>query len=369
MKPKVNILVGYREDNRKSMEIYPNELFANFSADKQMEIELYQPEKSRWNKYLTDKLSIKTRFSRYIDYPVKLISKKSNFSHITDHTYAHLASTLNPARCIVTVHDLIPILAWKGLVSTFTISHKPLLFMYSINFLKKVKKIIAVSHSTKSDLMLLLDIPEDKIEVIYLGINKAFQPLLNRNTIKEENNLNRDSVFNILIIGNLDYKNNKSSLAAIELLENRHDLTVQLICMGNDPIKFAKDLLGVKLRLIPRFAMNLDLAEVIKLYNSCDCLLFPSLYEGFGFPPLEAMACGLPVVSSKTGSMAEILGDAALTTEPNNIEGLSYHLYRVLTDAGLREDLINRGLIRAKIYSWATTSEKTMSLYKETWGI
>lgn len=369
MNPKVNIFVGYREDNRKSMEIYANRLFNNFPIDEQLEIELYQPKKLMWNKYLPSRFSIKTRISRYIDYPAKLISERVNFSHIIDHTYAHLASVLNPRRCIVTVHDLIPLLAWKGQVSNLSLSHKPILFMYSSYFLRKVEKIIAVSYSTKSDLVCMLGIPEEKITVIHNGVDVAFQPLLNRDSIKQELNLNENGVFNILIIGNSDYKNNKTALGVIELFESRHGLTVQLICLGNDQIKFEKDCLNFKLKRVPRFIMNIGMLELVRLYNSCDCLLFPSLYEGFGFPTLEAMACGLPVVSSNSGAIVEIVGDAALTSEPNNIQELTNHLFKVLTDRGVRDNLIFRGLVRAKNFSWNKAAQKTLNLYKETWGI
>jgi glycosyltransferase involved in cell wall biosynthesis len=101
------------------------------------------------------------------------------------------------------------------------------------------------------------------------------------------------------------------------------------------------------------------------LYNAADVLLFPSLYEGFGWPPLEAMATGLPVVCSRAGSLAEVVGDAALTAEPEDVSGLANHVAAVLTDPSLVASLRLRGFERAKLFNWDRTAEKFEAVYRE----
>jgi glycosyltransferase involved in cell wall biosynthesis len=366
MKTKVNIYTVYREDNRRSMEIYTNALLNNFPENNQIEISLFQPEKTLWNKYLTNKFYIRTRFSRYIDYPTSIISKRNDYSHITDHTYAHLAIALNPHRCIVTVHDLIPYLAWKGLMPTIHPTCRPFLFEYSTYFLKKVKKIIAVSHSTKLDLIEVLGLPENKIEVVHNGVDPIFRQLNNKLN-RQQDNLIQDGFFRVLIIGNNFYKNNKSSLAAIEHLESRYRCSIQVICLGNNLKQFEEDCRNFKLSIKPIFLNNISTTELVDLYNFCDCLLFPSLYEGFGFPPLEAMACGLPVIVSNIDALKEVAGGAAVIVEPTDIEEIATRLYRVLNDDNYRNDLILRGFERSKVFSWAATSKKILNIYRENW--
>jgi glycosyltransferase involved in cell wall biosynthesis len=366
-KPKINIYSDYAEDNRKSMDIYANAIYNNFPQPKSLEIFLYRPIKSDWIKFIPKTFNLGTRISRYINYPLALLSERDGFSHIIDQTYAHLALTLNPDKCIVTVHDLIPILAWKGLIPSIHHTRRPFLFEYSAYFLKKVKKIIAVSHSTKLDLIRVFGIPEGKIIVVHNGVDSIFKQLNSEKLDEKYANLIKDGVFNVLIIGNNFYKNNKSALAAIELFESRYSCAVQVICLGNNLLRFQEDCKNVKLSIKPIFLMNISAEELVDLYNICDCLLFPSLYEGFGLPPLEAMACGLPVITSNLGALKEVVGSAAVIVEPTDIDGIATHLYRVFTEPYFRNDLILRGLKRVKEFSWSVASRKILNIYEETW--
>jgi glycosyltransferase involved in cell wall biosynthesis len=103
--------------------------------------------------------------------------------------------------------------------------------------------------------------------------------------------------------------------------------------------------------------------ELARCYSSAECLVLPSLYEGFGFPPLEAMACGCPVVVSNAGSLPEIAADAALVVEPSDAAGLADALRRVVTEQATRRELVERGLRRAAQFSWERTARETMAVY------
>ncbi|MBA7626717.1 Alpha-maltose-1-phosphate synthase [subsurface metagenome] len=96
--------------------------------------------------------------------------------------------------------------------------------------------------------------------------------------------------------------------------------------------------------------------------------VYPSLYEGFGLPPLEAMACGTPVITSNTSSLPEVVGDAGIMTDPYNVDGLANAMHEVLTNDGLSEDMIKKGLKRAKMFSWEKTAKETLKVYEETYN-
>jgi len=109
---------------------------------------------------------------------------------------------------------------------------------------------------------------------------------------------------------------------------------------------------------------NVSRSQLPDIYNLVDCLLFPSHYEGFGWPPLEAMACGTPVVASNAGSLPEVIGDAGIMCEPDNIEALARSIHDLLTVSALSEEFIQRGLLRAKRFTWQETVRKTLDVYE-----
>ena len=101
------------------------------------------------------------------------------------------------------------------------------------------------------------------------------------------------------------------------------------------------------------------------LYNAADLFVFPSLYEGFGIPPLEAMSCGTPVITSNTSSLPEVIGDAGIMVDPHHIDGLAEAMHRVLTDEALRKGMIEKGLQRAKLFSYEKEARETLKVYRE----
>jgi glycosyltransferase involved in cell wall biosynthesis len=105
--------------------------------------------------------------------------------------------------------------------------------------------------------------------------------------------------------------------------------------------------------------------DLVAFYNLADLFVFPSLYEGFGLPPLEAMACGAPVVCSNAASLPEVVGDAAITVDPYDVDGLAAAMVRVLTDADLRRQLRERGLARARQFTWERTALETIAVYRQ----
>lgn len=130
-----------------------------------------------------------------------------------------------------------------------------------------------------------------------------------------------------------------------------------------------KELLGeLSLEPFVHFVNHPPEEDLVALYNMADVFVFPSLYEGFGMPPLEAMACGTPVVCSNAASLPEVVGDAALTVDPYDVEALAQAVCRVLIEPDLAADLRGRGLGRAARFTWERTARETVEVYRQVWG-
>jgi len=108
--------------------------------------------------------------------------------------------------------------------------------------------------------------------------------------------------------------------------------------------------------------------DLVKFYNTADLFVYPSVYEGFGLPPLEAMACGCPVITSNISSLPEVVGNAGITVNPYDVEELVEAMYRVLNDEDLRKELSKKGLERSKLFSWRKTAEETWKVYEEVFN-
>jgi len=221
----------------------------------------------------------------------------------------------------------------------------------------KATKIIAISESTKQDIINFYKIDEDRIEVIYLASS------LNLNINSSLNQLVRPEKY-LLFIGNRTiYKNFYFFIRAISnlLFEDKH---LYLICSGGGnftPEEVAYfELLGVSDKIIYIDATNENL---VQLYGNALAFIFPSLYEGFGIPVLEAFQCGCPVIASNSSSLTEIGGEAALYFDPKDILSIQKKVTDVIYDNMLRTKLREKGLIRAKEFSWEKAAIKTKELY------
>lgn len=220
----------------------------------------------------------------------------------------------------------------------------------------RADRIIAISESTKQDIVSLLEIDPAKIDVIYLGnslvperlkpTNVSFTPYL-------------------LFIGNRSmYKNFMGFLKAVHPLLKHYK--IKLLCAGGG--SFTKN--------EKTFIHSLKAGEVVEqrpfndqtlpsLYQNALAFVFPSLYEGFGIPVLEAFACECPCIVSNSSSLPEVAGDAAFYIDPNSHDSMNYAISRIVEDSSLRETLISKGLNQLSKFSWQKTITETISLYKE----
>ncbi|NCD70356.1 glycosyltransferase family 4 protein [Mucilaginibacter agri] len=258
---------------------------------------------------------------------------------------------------VVTVHDMIHERFPEAFLTDDIVSG------YKRHVVVKADKVIAISNSTKNDLIELLNIPEDRIEVIYHGVNiKEFSP------VKVPRTLDIPDSF-ILYVGSRDiYKNFNRLAEALVPIFRQHD-NMYLVCTGGMPfskadIKFLTDI-DIIHRCI-RLSVTDD--ELTELYQHAKAFVFPSLYEGFGFPILEAFQNSCPVLCSNTSSFPEVGGDAVKYFDPENVNDISDAVLSVLVDDELKNSLVEAGKKRLQLFPLQKCIDKTISLYHQLAG-
>lgn len=274
-----------------------------------------------------------------------------------------------PPRTVVTVHDLI----------LFVMPHlyeheKPLRYragrMLERPVFDRAGLLIADSDATRDDLVRLMGVPPGHVRVVPLGVNTRFRPHAPQETtaVRARFGLRRPY---LLYVGGIDpRKNVPRLLEAWARLRARRAATPDLALAGaierdeHFPALLAQARAlgaGDALRVLGFVADE----ELPALLSAAEAFVFPSLYEGFGLPPLEAMACGTPVVASRAGSLPEVLGEAALLVPPDDPGALEDALARLLDDGALRATLRERGLARATEFTWERTARQTLEAYRE----
>ncbi len=283
------------------------------------------------------------------------------------HATEHLLPPLKNARTVFTLHDLI--------FQFFPEYHLPLNRWYLAtalpHFLRRADAIIAVSESTKRDAITTYQVPPEKITVIYEGVNPALKPVDDPKIISDARARYAKNRRFILFLSTIEPRKNLirliDALRALHLRGFNHRLLVagRKGWLYQDVFAHLKQT-GMEGRV--DFLGYVPDADLPALMAASDAFVFPSLYEGFGLGPLEAMACGAPVVASNTSSMPEILGDAALYVNPSDTADIAIGIERVLTNRELREELRAKGIAQAAKFSWTRAAEETLKVYEAVSG-
>ena len=280
------------------------------------------------------------------------------------HATDHLLPPLRLSRGVFTIHDLI--------FRFFPEFHLPLnrwyLSLMLPRFMQRADAIIAVSESTRRDALRLMGIPPEKVTVIYEGVNQAFRPLKDAVRLEEVRaRYNLPPRF-ILYLGTIEpRKNIQMLLDAYHGLLGRDGEAPALVIAGRkgwlfQPVFDRVRELGLEARV--HFTDYISPRDTPALLNAAEVFVFPSLYEGFGLPPLEAMACGTPVICSNAASLPEVVGDGGILIDPRDVGALVEALERVLSDENLRRDLRARGLAQASRFSWESAARETCAVYE-----
>jgi glycosyltransferase involved in cell wall biosynthesis len=248
---------------------------------------------------------------------------------------------------IVTVHDL----SFERLPGLMSLRDRTLFRSLVPRSVRRAVRILTGSEWTKRDLVERYGVAPDKVVVTPYGVDSAFRP----------NGRDESRPPYALFVGAIQPR--KGPLTALEAISLVDDLRLVVVGpekRGGDELRAAVRRLGLEQRV--ELAGHVGLQELADLYRGAACLVFPSRYEGFGLPVVEAMASGTPVVATQAGAIPEVAGDAAVLVQPNDPVALAGGIERALAD---RERLVSLGLARARRYSWAETARQTLAVYRE----
>lgn len=267
-----------------------------------------------------------------------------------------------PVPSVVTVHDL----AFIRFTETFRAYNRAYLDFATRVSVRRAARVLVVSEHTRREVVGLLGVPAERVVVTPNAAREHFRPP-ERGTLERFRAARGLPEQFILYVGTLEPRKNLTTLLeAYAELARDHELP--LIVGGGkgwlyDAVFQRLEQLGLRERV--RFVGYLDEEELPLWYAAATVFVFPSLYEGFGMPPLEAMACGTPVITSNSSSLPEVVGDAGITIPPHDPAGFAEALDRVLRDPELRQELRERGLVQATRFSWRTTAERTLAAYRD----
>lgn len=264
-------------------------------------------------------------------------------------------------RLVITIHDLIylrlaeSVPNWlKGLAAAYAVKRA----------VEKADRIIAVSENTKKDIIERWPKAKEKIRVVYEAADSLFKKISDEDKkegIRRKYRLPHEI---ILFVGSLKkHKNIERLLEAYTSLKSR-GIRHRLVIIG----RYSPGETGILRKIESTDALypgEVPIQDLVVIYNLADLLVIPSLYEGFGLPALEAMACGVAVASSSASSLPEVVGEAGILFDPYDISDISDKVYQVLMDKGLRQDLIEKGFKRVGDFSWEKTAEQTLDVYRE----
>jgi glycosyltransferase involved in cell wall biosynthesis len=292
---------------------------------------------------------------------------------------AHVLPPVRPKRSVVTIHDL----GYEHVPAAHPFRQRLYLRLSTLWSVRAATSIIAISRATRFDLVERYHVPPSKIHIVYHGVNPRLRPVEDRTTIEDICARYGIRTPYFLYIGTIQPRKNLVRLieAFAQFLRDRETggqgdrerqdtancqlptANCQLVIAGkrgwlSDGIERRAAELGIADRV--RFTGYVDDADVPALLSGALAFVFPSLYEGFGMPVLEAMACGTPVLTSSTSSLPEVAGDAALLVDPTNTAAIADGLMRLATNASLRDELRARGPVHAARFSWERCAEATL---------
>jgi len=281
------------------------------------------------------------------------------------HSPVYVSPLLAPCPTVVTIHDL----SFIKLPGTFRAGNRSYLRLFTRLSAQKAEKVIVVSENTKRDAALLLGIPLERMVVIPNGVDAAFRRVQDRALVAEfRRRRGLPSKF-LLYVGTIEPRKNLTTLIrAFARLKERGNVDHALVIGGSkgwmyEPVLGLAQDLGLSREIL--FPGFLSPEELPLWYNAADVFAYPSLYEGFGLPPLEAMACGTPVIASNASALPEVVGVAGVLVDPLDIEAWVAAMEELLLNPALRRSLGDAGLQRARRFTWQHSAQMTAQLYRE----
>jgi glycosyltransferase involved in cell wall biosynthesis len=309
-------------------------------------------------------------YRRYRQFPRQVRRRTDvDLFHIVDHSDGHLCYALGRTQrpVVVTCHDLINYIQPENirtqtsmpLVSTWV-------WRYAVQGIAQADHIITVSDHTAKDVMATFGVEPARLTTAPNGVDSAFRPLPPKAiaAARSRYHLAPDTLCLLNVGSNHPRKNMVAVLKALAVLRQQ-SLPVHLLKAGANFTDEQKNYLHQQnLTDCVAYVGKPNQTELVELYNAANVLLAPSLYEGFGITPLEAMACGTPVIASNATALPEAVGDAGVLVAPNDIEGMAANVVRLANDRCFRENLIEKGLTRASQMSWVRSADIVAAAYE-----
>ena len=269
-------------------------------------------------------------------------------------------------RSVVTIHDCIHLMFPQYLPNKLALAYARISIRLAA---KRATRVLTVSESSKRDILRFVDAPAGKIDVIHNAYDERFgvEPC-EEDVVRVRERYQLHDEF-VLYAGNVKpHKNLERLIEAFHLVRKRGLDHLKLVLIGDEISRYAALRRAVhqhQLHKYVRFLGYMPEATLAVMYRLAGVFVFPSLYEGFGLPPLEAMASGTPVVTSNLSSLPEVTGDAAVLIDPYDPSAIADGIHRVLTDETLRRDLRRKGLARAQQFSWEQSVRRVREIYQE----
>ncbi len=295
--------------------------------------------------------------------PLGIVRQGIDVFHGFDHV--GLPPFFKRSRYVVTIHDIIPVL----LPHTFTLRHRLIVRAALARVCRQADIVIVPSQATREDILQHYRLREDRIVVIPYGCDARFRPAIDPAHLSQVRLKYGLPPLYMLFLGRQDpRKNVMTLLQAFAQLRHtqRIDPTLCLVVAGSPGWRspgMCRTLQQLGLEDVVCFPGSIDEEDIPDLYCGAELFVFPSLYEGFGLPVLEAMRCGVPVIASNVSAIPEVAGDAALLIDPHNAESLAEAIWQVVHDTTLRQTLQSKGVLQAQRFSWEAAARQTLDLY------
>ena len=369
--------VGFDQGGGRGISVYARELLRALAARDDLALTLWLepalpapfaglvPPGVNQRRYASTPLPFRDRLSSQLSVPAAAGGRVHDVFHWLAHAYA---PAFPPRNGLVSVHDLILEQHPDLHPASQTLRYRTARAL-EVQTLRRATTLVTDSFETREDLLRRHGIPLARVHVAPLGVHPRFAPATSTEMIAVRKHHGLAAPF-VLYVGGIDARKDLPMLlSAFAKVRAQRNEPLLLVLAG--PVQRAPEFPALMQRAealgitdVLRVLDSVPLEHLAMLLTAARVFAFPSRTEGFGLPPLEAMACGTPVVSSRGGSLGEVLGDAALTVDPGDAEGFARELSRALDDDALRAHLRAQGLARAAAYTWARTAEGTVAAYR-----
>mgnify|MGYP000040805853 CR=1 FL=1 len=368
----VRVTMVRRERNiSTSMDVYADSLIAELRVARPGWL-IQEISPQPWNKdghSWRSGIGLRKYYERLWRHPRAVEQLESDIFHILDHSDAHVARWLkNKDRAVVvTCHDLVQFVYPEILKD---VSRFPAVSLaswkYSVTGMKHADRVVSVSSNTASDVAQMLKLAPEKITVIPNGVDTYFQPLPSQEVadIRTQYEGSQET-FCLLNVGVTQQRKNISTVLRVLAKVSAIGIPVRLWKVGDGFTDEQQNFIQThNLESMIVLLGKPDKETLRKLYNAADSLIAPSLYEGFGLTVIEAMACGTPVITSNVSSLPEVVGDAAVSVAPLDVDAMAAAVCKIRQNVDYRGQLIEKGILRAKTFTWQNTAQQVADVYE-----